>query len=82
MATALVPSDLVGAFIGISDIASEGTYQWINGDTATIEELGFRQNEPNDSGGTEDCLELFDYNAVNDVTCTNPLRALCERLLD
>ena len=28
------------AFFGISDIAIEGIYQWITGDTSIIEELG------------------------------------------
>ena len=41
-------------FIGISDIAIEGIYQWINGDTSTTEKLGFSPNKPNDSGGNED----------------------------
>ena len=71
-----------GVFIGIRDIASEGTYQWIDGDTSTVNELKFSRNEPNNAGGNEDCLELFDYNALNDVTCTDARRALCERLLD
>ena len=78
---ALVRPSGSNAFIGISDIASEGTFVWINEDTATIEELGFHQNEPNNEGN-EDCLELGLSNTLNDRECTDTVQALCERLLD
>ena len=81
MVTAVVVSG-AAVFIGISDIASEGTYVWINGDTSTRNELGFLQNEPNNLGGNENCLELTPINLLNDLTCTDARQALCERLLN
>ena len=82
MVTALVEPSNSNAFIGINDIASEGTFVWINGDTATIEELGFDEDEPNNLQGDEDCLELLFSNTLNDFGCREARHALCERLLD
>jgi hypothetical protein len=39
-------------FIGINDVATEGTFLWSNGEKPTY--LNWRSGEPNNSGGTED----------------------------
>ena len=74
-------------WIGLSDIENEGTFIWIDGVASTAENVGWQRGEPNDGGSNsnEDCVELnhpgHPKYTANDQTCSDSLRALCERPL-
>ncbi len=57
-----------------TDAASEGTFQWITGETWSY--TNWNAFELNDFGGNEDCLEIFaPLGLWNDIPCsgfTNP----------
>ncbi|NUP10573.1 MAG: hypothetical protein HOW73_31380 [Polyangiaceae bacterium] len=64
-------------WIGLDDRRQEGTFSWQNGAPVTFRP--FLKGEPNDAGGSEDCVELLvDRNAWNDVPCGTKLPYLCE----
>ena len=66
----------VPQWLGLSDHATEGTFLAVNGRTSPF--LTWTPQNPNDSFGDEDCVELFD-GAFNDVGCTGLTRNfLCE----
>lgn len=77
-------------WIGASDAASEGTFQWIDGQPWTYVpheppwyEDAF-SDEPNDrphpdTGQGEDCVELYDNGTLNDENCTDSELYVCER---
>ncbi|XP_075790898.1 uncharacterized protein LOC102459497 isoform X2 [Pelodiscus sinensis] len=56
-----------GAFIGITDRETEGTFMYISGEA--IGYSNWAQNEPNNAGGTEHCVELHPDGRWNDRTC-------------
>lgn len=65
-------------WIGLSDEASEGQFRWISGDPLEIPI--WRQGEPNNAGGAENCAEWSSTDARwNDLPCRTPLPSLCEK---
>ncbi|CAN5824986.1 hypothetical protein BH11MYX3_BH11MYX3_32710 [soil metagenome] len=77
-----MPENLfVGAFageetyIGLDDLAAEGTFRWVNGSTSTFR--GFAGAEPNDNG-TEDCTYSRADGSWNDTKCEEVRHAVCE----
>ena len=56
-------------WIGFSDINSEGTFTWADGSGVTY--TRWNSGEPNNSGGNEDCAELYSHSYWNDAPCTN-----------
>jgi hypothetical protein len=66
-------------WIGGSDIASEGTWAWDGGTPWTY--TNWASGEPNNSGGNEDCLQLWRYTdgTWNDEPCAQALNYVCER---
>ncbi len=72
------PSNGVGGwFIGLSDVASESVFVWIDGSAPTFTPWG--PGEPNDAAGNEDCAELGIGTGVwNDVPCTDVRAYICE----
>jgi hypothetical protein len=53
----------------------EGHFVKVTGGPATF--LPWAQGEPNNSGGSEDCVELVG-DGLNDDSCDAPLPFLCE----
>ncbi|KAK4303544.1 hypothetical protein Pmani_024446 [Petrolisthes manimaculis] len=71
-----------GAWIGGSDIASEGQWIWLSG-TQLPNNFPWSDNQPNNSRGNEDCLEIYyktdgTNNFYNDGPCTYPKYFVCE----
>ena len=69
----------VDAWIGLSDSASEGDFEWVDGTTP-----GFTRwypGEPNDYAGAEDCVgvNFGQTGAWNDWGCETALPFVCER---
>ncbi|KAM7169882.1 mannose-binding protein C-like isoform 1-T5 [Macrochelys suwanniensis] len=63
-------------FLGINDIQTEGTFKHLNG-----EALGYSNwasNEPNNSEGIEDCVEVHSSGKWNDKSCAEKRLIICE----
>jgi hypothetical protein len=70
------PTGVDRFWIGLAE-PSEGRWIWSNG--APMKFAAFRQGEPNNSGGNEDCAEwLVEDGRWNDVDCFAPRHFLCE----
>ncbi|KAM9807335.1 uncharacterized protein ACBT44_014323 [Syngnathus typhle] len=65
-------------WIGLSDLAHEGKWKWVNGDELNFD--GFWQKgEPNDDSSSEDCVELSrSGQGWNDLPCSTELGWICE----
>lgn len=63
------------AWIGLNDLAVEGTFEWINGEPLSYTE--WNMDEPNDSGGIEDCGEIRQP-GWNDLSCALLQAYACE----
>lgn len=69
---------LHSVWIGYSDIASEGNWRWISG--ARFDFQSWKDGEPNDFQGDEDCAEWFPEDGrMNDLVCTAKRPYVCER---
>ena len=72
------------AWIGLSDIGTEGLLVFLDGVVSTQSNTGWKPNEPNDGSQNEDCVHInwptHPHNSVNDRGCNNPAFALCEKL--
>ena len=66
-------------WIGFTDIETEGTFTWSNGDPVTY--TNWNAGEPNNAGGGEDCMEiLWRSYAWNDNRCIVAHPYVCETL--
>jgi hypothetical protein len=68
-------------WIGLNDLATEGTYAWDDG--TALAYTNWYAGQPNDPGGTSDCVETnYQYNQGagqwNDQTCTQNRSFICE----
>ena len=74
------------AWIGLSDIETEGSFVFLDGVVSTASNTGWAPEEPNDGGQNEDCAHLnwmdpnHPHNSANDYQCHFPAFALCEKL--
>lgn len=64
-------------WIGLSDVATEGTFAWEDGTPLDFD--GWTGGEPNDAGGIEDCAHLADWagGLWNDIGCDNVQPYVC-----
>ncbi|KAH0623425.1 hypothetical protein JD844_006170 [Phrynosoma platyrhinos] len=65
-----------GAYLGMNDLQSKGTFKHLNGD-----EVGYTNwanGEPNNSGGKEDCIEIYLDGKWNDKSCSESRLIVCE----
>lgn len=66
-----------GWFIGLSDSAARGAFQWVDG--GGLDFASWLAGEPNDAGGTEDCVEMDPAGGGwNDIPCAGPRAFICE----
>ncbi len=65
-------------WMGMNDIASEGTWVWSDG--TTVSYTNWHSGEPNDGGGNEDCGQLnrFTDETWNDEPCSSAFAYICE----
>jgi hypothetical protein len=72
----VAPTD---TWIGLNDLASEGTMLWEAGGAPSLY-THWAAQQPDDFDGTEDCVELLaDGRGWNDRPCTDLRAYLCER---
>lgn len=63
-------------WIGLDDLAQEGTFVWVDGSPLTLD--NWSAGEPNNAGN-EDCAHFWARNGQwNDLPCDRPLGVLCE----
>lgn len=66
-------------WIAYSDVAREGSWRWASG--ARFDFQSWKDGEPNDFQGDEDCAEWFPEDGLmNDLVCTAKRPYVCERL--
>lgn len=66
--TALTANGFGGViWIGFTDEGSEGTYYWYDGSPVVY--TSWRGGEPNNSGGNENCTQIFPDGLWNDLNC-------------
>ncbi|XP_050186562.1 hepatic lectin-like [Myiozetetes cayanensis] len=68
-------------WIGLSDRNSEGIWEWIDGTDYGSSFTFWKEGEPNDSGGNEDCAHLWLGGRWNDVHCNYECFFICEKKL-
>nr|XP_033798851.1 mannose-binding protein-like [Geotrypetes seraphini] len=64
------------AFLGITDIQIEGTFQYSTGEEITYS--NWNVNEPNNVNGNEECVALRSDGKWYDIICTNKMLLICE----
>ncbi|XP_061490940.1 pulmonary surfactant-associated protein D-like [Rhineura floridana] len=64
------------AYLGMNALLSKGTFKQINGDV--ISYINWANGEPNNSGGKEDCIEIYPDGKWNDKACSEKRLTVCE----
>ncbi|XDV38143.1 hypothetical protein PO909_007612 [Leuciscus waleckii] len=67
-------------WIGLNDIQQEGSMRWV--DNSALNQGFWYPGEPNDVGGSEDCVELLPSAPLqnwNDLPCTDSRKGICEK---
>ncbi|XP_056128122.1 CD209 antigen-like protein C [Rhinichthys klamathensis goyatoka] len=70
-------------WIGLSDIENEGILKWV--DNSTLKQGFWKEGEPNDDDGDEDCVEIMNacsssnLNNWNDLPCSHKRKGICEK---
>ena len=73
--TILCQNNWKEAWIGFSDKNEEGNFVWDDG--STVDYTNFRDGEPNNYGGTEDCTFIKEGGGWNDVKCGENAAFVC-----
>ena len=69
----------IQGWIGVNDIATEGTYVWSDGSTYG-DYTTWASGEPNNHDGDEDCGQLYNTRLWNDLPCSVTISgAVCKR---
>ncbi|XP_053307077.1 pulmonary surfactant-associated protein D-like [Spea bombifrons] len=63
-------------FLGIDDIQSEGSFQYINGKAIGYQNWFLR--EPSNASGVEDCVEMFETGKWKAKNCEDKRLVICE----
>ncbi|MDP3010810.1 MAG: C-type lectin domain-containing protein [Methylococcales bacterium] len=63
-------------WIGYTDQTTEGTFQWISGETATY--TNWNQGEPNDFNGIEDYAQQYTNGFWNDISSDSQIAGIIE----
>uniref|UniRef100_A0A8C1P0Y9 C-type lectin domain-containing protein n=1 Tax=Cyprinus carpio TaxID=7962 RepID=A0A8C1P0Y9_CYPCA len=67
-------------WIGLSDIENEGNMTWV--DNSAVNQEFWLEEEPNNAGGNEDCIELMPSETIknwNDLPCSENRKGICEK---
>ncbi|XP_018431303.1 PREDICTED: pulmonary surfactant-associated protein D-like, partial [Nanorana parkeri] len=64
------------AFMGITDMQTEGVFRYPSGETITYSNWG--PSEPNNTNGVEDCVEIRETGKWNDENCSSKRFYICE----
>ncbi|KAK0132905.1 C-type lectin domain family 10 member A [Merluccius polli] len=67
-----------GTWIGLSAGDTEGTWKWVDGTNMTSS--FWRDGEPNDYDGAEDCVTTSVEGGWNDVSCAALFSGICEKV--
>nr|XP_033785945.1 collectin-10 [Geotrypetes seraphini] len=68
---------LFRVFIGINDVEKEGQFMYTD-NTPLQNYSSWKENEPSDASGHEDCVEMLSSGAWNDVECHLTIYFVCE----
>ncbi len=63
-------------WIGYTDNVNEGTHYWLDG--SPIGYTNWSSGEPNNSGGSEDCVQMYPDGMWNDLNCGNGAASILE----
>lgn len=63
-------------WLGASDLQTEGVFKWTSG--APFSFSLFAGGEPNNLGGSENCLQTYIGNEWNDTNCEEQFRFICK----
>ncbi len=64
-------------WLGYRRDSTTGSFAWIDG-SPSMTYINWGPNEPNNSAGKEDCVEMWDTSMWNDETCTESRRFICK----
>ena len=71
------------AWIGASDIKTEGNFVYVDGVRATQQNTRWHTGQPDNARGIEDCVDInkagWPDNSANDESCAYRAFALCEK---
>ncbi|XP_029447799.1 collectin-10 isoform X3 [Rhinatrema bivittatum] len=70
-------SGLFRVFIGVNDVEKEGQFMYTD-NTPLQNYSSWKESEPNDASGHEDCVEMLSSGAWNDVECHLTIYFVCE----
>lgn len=69
-------------WIGYNDMNKEGTWVWLDGGSTDPGTTAWNINEPNSSGGNEDCAHIWSTPGtkilLNDTLCKAKYHYICE----
>ncbi|XP_063785890.1 hepatic lectin-like [Pseudophryne corroboree] len=69
-------------WIGLHDSTDEGAWEWVDGTNYESSYKSWKEGEPNDHYGDEDCAHMWTAGEWNDALCSNGQRyAICEKKL-
>lgn len=63
-------------YVGATDIRNEGHFVDMNGQPLTFTK--WKENEPNDYNGAEDCTIIYSSGVWNDINCSSEWHVVCE----
>ncbi|XP_035882641.1 pulmonary surfactant-associated protein D isoform X4 [Phyllostomus discolor] len=72
----LVAAQNKAAFLSMTDSQTEGKFTYPTGESLVYS--NWAPGEPNNSGGEEDCVEIFDNGKWNDKSCGEKRLVICE----
>lgn len=65
------------AWISGSDLAKEGEYVWL-GSGRPMAYKNFANNQPDNAGGNENCVQMLATGKWNDINCNTQLDYICQ----